>query len=425
KHRPNGSDPEESPGRWARFLASDWSDYTAAFLAGIAIYSKPPNVAVLGPLVLFYILKKRVFKPIVILLVCALSLGIFAGYNILETGHWNYQGGERKAFNGRRGFPLEKSHLTFDTAGGTAMSTEGYTEQHLLPVKCVFYNIYYYFTGRYTGITWYFFPAVLFLMIFFIRKKQLYQWLLLIAIFGEILIWIIMMPDNYAGGGGGLANRYFLSIYPFFFFLPGLKRSPKELAACWVMAALFISPILINPFFHSHYPATHAKKAPYTWLPLEMTLNNNWPINTNTWAFRQSVRTSREDNWLTFLDDNFHPRFRELNEDGFWTRGPHKADMVLKTYYPIREIVIRLLNNPRRSNEITVKVGGEKKKITLGDKQWGTLRFTPDPLVIESWHLVRISIKASKGAFPYLEEEDSEERRYLGVYFEMDIIPEE
>ena len=39
-------------------------------------------------------------------------------------------------------------------------------------------------------------------------------------------------------------------------------------------------------------------------------------------------------------------------------------------------------------------------------------------------HLYKLSIQAAKGSIPHYEEEDSDERRYLGVYFEIDIVPE-
>lgn len=424
KHRASiGGEPGDAT--WLRrFLLSDASDYAAAVLAGIAIFAKPPNVAVLGPIVLFYLLKKRFRKAALIVFFCLLAAGLFFGLNALHTGDWNYQGGERKAFYGKGGFPLEKPNLTFEKAKGNAMSTEGYADAHLLPFKAAVSNLFYSFFGRFTGVTWYFFPAVLFLILFLIRKKQLYQWLIFIAIFGEILIYIIMMPDNY-GGGACVGNRYFLSIYPFFFFLAPMKVDVKRIAACWIAASLFIAPILVNPFFHSHYPDTHAKKPPFTWLPPELTLHNNFPTNTNPWAFRQQVYTHSDKNWIHFLDDNFLPRFPELNEKGFWTRGSHRADMLLKTYYPVKEVRVRLMNNRRISNTITVRVGGRRQSVVLGQKQWGELIFFPKPWKMESWHLYRVKIKAAKGSLPYLEEEASMERRNLGVYFELELFPEE
>ncbi|NOR13121.1 MAG: hypothetical protein GQ545_07695 [Candidatus Aminicenantes bacterium] len=416
---------EEQKTKLVSFLLSDWSDYLAALVAGIAFFSKPPNIIIMGPIVLYALFKKKFVKAVLIILIFALTAGLFFGINYLATGDWNYQGGERKTFYGEGGYPLEKDHITFDTAKGGTMSSEGYTEKHLLPVKFVFYNLFYYFFGRFTGLTWYFFPAILALILFVMGAKRIYQWFLLIAIFGGIFIYIVLMPDNYAGGGGTMGNRYFLTIYPLFLFLPHLKMKPRHIALCWVMAAVFIAPILTNPLLHSHYPATHAKKAPFKWLPLEMTLVNNFPTNTNPSARRQPIGIKYS--WIHFLDDNFIPRQEEseLEKFGFWTRGSHTAEMILKTYYPIKSLTVHLLNNPRMRNDITVKVGREKKKITLGQNQRGILTFTSlKPFQIKAIHLYRIKIGASKGSIPYFEDEYSQEKRYLGVYFEFAIEPE-
>lgn len=425
KHQKQAADLGSPPSRGERFLLSSGSDYLAAFLAGIAVFAKPPSVALMGPIVLFYLLRKKFLKATSVVLIFVLTAGLFFGANHLITGDWNYQGGKRKSFYGDGGYPLEKPYLTFDLARGDLMTAEGYSEKHLLPAKFIFYNVLYFFLGRFTGIMWYFFPAVLCLALFFLRKKKLYQWLVFAALAGEILIWIVMMPDNYAGGGGALANRYFLSVYPLFFFLPDLKKKPWEIGLSWVWAAAFIAPILISPFFHSHYPATHAKKMPYKLLPLEMTLVNNYPTNTNPRAFRQEVGNPPDIGWLHFLDDNFLPRLPELNEKGFWTRGTGTAEMILKTYYPVKKLTFRILNSRRMNNKAWVRVGGRKESVSLGYKEWGTISFTdPRPFNIKSLYLYRITVKAQKDAIPNFEVEDSDERRHLGVYFEVDILRE-
>ena len=64
----------------------------------------------------------------------------------------------------------------------------------------------------------------LFLVLFFIGAGGgREQWLLFAALAVEILIYIVLMPTNYGGGGGSLANRYFLNIFPLFFFLPAAE----------------------------------------------------------------------------------------------------------------------------------------------------------------------------------------------------------
>jgi hypothetical protein len=426
KKNPASDDQEKPPGKLRSFLLSDGSDYLAGFLVGLAVFSKPPNIVLLGPLVLYPVFKKKFLESFFIIAAFIVASGLFWGANHLITGDWNYMGGERKSFYFT--YPFEKEDITFDSIQTVAMTSEGYVQKHLLPAKFIPYNLFYYFFGRFTGIAWYFFPALLFLILFFLEKKKLFQWLIFLALFAEIMIYVVLMPDNYAGGGGALANRYFLNIYPLFLFLPLPKRRMKDFAISWIAAAVFISPVLICSCFHSHYPSTHAKKFPFKSLPVEMTLLNNIPTNTTTWAFRQEMGTPPHIGWLHFLDDNFYRRQKEskVERKGFWTRGPYTTEAILKTYYPVERLDFHLLNNPRMRNEITVQLGREKKKLTLGTKQRGTLSFSPvKAFKIEALHLYRIKIGASKGSTPYFENEASDEKRFLGVFFEITIVPED
>ena len=96
--------------------------------------------------------------------------------------------------------------------------------------------------------------------------------------------------------------------------------------------------------------------------------------------------------------------------------------MILKTWFPIETLTFHLYNNPRMSNKITVKMGGEKKTITLARNQWGSLTLSPKRVFRMKYnHVYRITIKAEKGAIPYFEERDNLERRHLGVFFKLDI----
>jgi hypothetical protein len=420
------SDRAPRRSRWQAFLLSDASDYLAAVIAGIAAYAKPPNVAVFGPLLLWTILKKRPGKAAGLVLSFALGFGILFGANILLTGEWNYQGGERKSFYAKTpddGFPLERSDLTFDKAPGKPMTADDYLDRALYPAKFVPINLFYFFFGRFSGLTWYFFPAFLALILFFIGKKSLEGWLLLAAIFGEILIYVVLMPDNFGGGGGSLANRYFMGIYPLFLFLPRIKVLHKEIIAGWAAAALFIGPILISPVLAGHSPAAHAKRFPYTLLPVELTLINDLPTNTNPSAFRQEWGKPEtfKDRFLYFLNDNYNPKHAE--EDGWWTLGDRKLDLVLRTWFPVKEIVFHVLNNPRLENEITIWVNGKKKSISLGSRQKGEIRFpVGDGFQVRISHMYRVKIQAAKGSTPYFEDAQSDEKRWLGVFFTPEII---
>ena len=132
--------------------------------------------------------------------------------------------------------------------------------------------MFYYVFGRFMGMAWYFFPALLLLILFVLGKKSLDRWLILAALAGEILIYVVMMPDNFGGGGGSLANRYFLCIYPFFLFLArpaGSSAARSRLA--WAVAAVLIGPILVTPSSPPPIPSMHAKRFPFTLFPVEKT----------------------------------------------------------------------------------------------------------------------------------------------------------
>ncbi|UCC40925.1 MAG: hypothetical protein JSV96_05685, partial [Candidatus Aminicenantes bacterium] len=166
-------------GKLQGFLQSDWTDYLACFLVGIAVFSKPPNIVLMGPLVLYVLFKKRFLKAFLMILIFLLISSLFWGTNYLVTGEWNYQGGERKTFYFE--YPFAKEHLTFDSLGHE-MTSEGYGGKHLLPPRVFIYNLFYFFWGRFTGVMWYFFPAFLFLILFFFGKKRFYQWLIFAAL---------------------------------------------------------------------------------------------------------------------------------------------------------------------------------------------------------------------------------------------------
>jgi hypothetical protein len=409
-------------GSWlSSFLNSAGSDYLAAFLVGLATFSKPPNIILMLPLVLYALFQKRFLRAVLMVLLFCLSLSLFFGTNYLLTSDWNYQGGERKSFVGN--FPLERDNVTFDSVGFT-MTSENYFSRFLLPPKFILFNIFYYFFGRFTGMVWYFFPAFLAFVLFFRSRRRAYDWLAFAAICGGILIYIVLMPDNYGGGGGSLANRYFLNIYPLFLFLPAGEKSRGQIFLIWAVGAIFISQILFSPFRSSAQPAMHAKKFPFKALPLEMTQVNNFPTNTNPRAYRISIWPEKpppQREFLHFLDDNFYPR---LEPNGIWTKGTGTCEMVLKTYYPLKNIVFHLLNNPRAKNEISVRVDGQINRITLRSQQKGTLNFpVGNGFQIEGSHLYHIKIRAAKGSIPYFENQASQERRYLGVFFEMELIP--
>ncbi len=338
--------------------------------------------------------------------------------NYLLTSDWNFMGGERKTFY--FGFPFQKEGMTFDTTG-SPMTSEGYFARMLIPVKFIAYNVFYYFFGRFTGLVWYFFPALLFLVLFFLGRRSRERWLLFAALTAEILAYVVLMPTNYGGGGGSLANRYFMNIFPLCFFLPGPRLGKRPLALAWVFASVFIAQILVTPYQSSGSPATHAKRFPIKYLPLEMTLYNEFPTNTNPSGFRVPFGTEPVTGVAYFLDDNFHKR---AEPGGTWTLGDKTLEMVVKTKVPVSRILVRLTNNPRLDNRARVTVDGKTRKVRLQPLEKAVLEFDVGRgFKIEDNYLHRLKIGASKGSLPYFEQEASTDRRYLGVFFELEFAP--
>ena len=408
----------EAPGRFRRFLLSDGSDYLAAFLAGIATFSKPPNAVLMAPIFLAAVLGKKYRKAVLIAAFFLASAVVLFGMNYLLTSDWNFMGGERKTFY--FGFPFQKEGMTFDTTG-SPMTSEGYFDRMLIPVKFIAYNLFYYFFGRFTGLAWYFFPALLFLVLFFLGRRRREQWLVFAALAAEILAYVVLMPTNYGGGGGSLGNRYFMNIFPLFFFLPAPKLGRRPLTLAWLMASVFVAQILVTPIQSSANPATHAKRFPIKFLPLEMTLYNEFPTNTNPNGFRVKFGKEPTPAVAYFLNDNFHKRAEPA---GTWTLGDRTLEMVVKTYVPVSRIVVRLTNSPRRDNRVRVTVDGKTRKVVLQPLETTVLEFDVGKgFQIEDNYLHRLKIGAAKGSLPWLEQEDSAERRWLGVFFELEFVP--
>jgi len=99
KEGPPGT-AERDPQGW---LEHGWTDYAAAALYGIAIFSKPPNLLLILPLLLWLLWNRRLVRA---LGCAAVAAGVIIGmFSITQAsiGDWNYQGGDRKQFNAPTG----------------------------------------------------------------------------------------------------------------------------------------------------------------------------------------------------------------------------------------------------------------------------------------------------------------------------------
>jgi len=161
-----------------------------------------------------------------------------------------------------------------------------------------FRNILYFFIGRFTGIIWYAFPAVICAGIYLLNRRYISKEekiagdSILIATFLLAVILIVARPLNYFGGRGFICNRYFF-ILPALLYLPTIKmiKNPKKILLMFLPGLIVSSQIIINEFYFDKLPMGHwANKQVYArgvhtctfplrYAPLEITSLESLAIN--------------------------------------------------------------------------------------------------------------------------------------------------
>jgi hypothetical protein len=431
----------DAPGRSrparVRWLLSPRSDVIAAVLLAIATFSKPTHVMLIGPLLVSAILRKQWIRSLKIGVTFGLVTASLFAVNIAVTGEWNYQGGDRKTFYAREGsgFPFQAEDKTFDTVGlgnrsGGGLLLDVLTSRDAL-VEDFRRNLAYFFIGRHTGFAIYFFPGMMAILLFLAatRDRAMWQWLTLAAGLGSAVVLLLYMPFTYSGGGGPVGNRYFLGTYALFLFLvPPLQTAVGGLVAM-AISALFVAPILSNPFFAATHPADHSKTGLFRWLPIELTLVNDLPINVNPTRIKQPLGGTPPVS-AYFIDDNIYNR----EGDAFWVKGQSTADILLRA--PI-DIELKEQVAPRRSlrieslevhletgplpNRVTVSSGAETRVLDMpaSSQQSFSLAMPPgvpyryDPQYPTNY-VYTVTISSTSGFVPMFEN-GANDSRFLGV----------
>ncbi len=411
----------EDPPRW---LAGMRSDLLAAAMWGAVTYSKPSNLFLIVPLLTLLMLRRQWKRTLVTGIVFSLFLGGLFLVQLGVTGDMNYQGGERKTFSGR--YPYQRPDLNFENTGLSMATNVVYTHQ---PWDIILRDLYLYHIGRFSGMAVYFFPAVVAVFAFlFSRSRQTFQWLVLgVATFGCVL-WIVWTPTNYFGGGGTLGNRYFMNLFPLYFFLvPALKKRPWLcVLMCWGVASVFVSAILAGPFTAARRPGAHATTSAFKWLPPELSTINHLPTNSDPRKFRQRF----DDGYLGyFLDNNTYGKERRSPGGlGFHVKGGAEAEVVVRTRFELSGLVVRVTNVTPKPNRIRVCAPGgcETRVIEPGHKDIIELpagRAFPYEDFGHRSYCYLVSIRTAHGYIPMLERRGETDRRYLGAFVHIEPDP--
>jgi len=418
------------------FLGSAASDYLAAALVGVLTFSKPPHAILMAPIGTLLVLRGQWRRALVTGVVCAAVAGGLFLANAAITGEFNYQGGDRKTFYGRDGFPFANERETFENIG-PVRGRESIMVGHVLVnphTGTVFVsNVVYFLVGRFCGLLPYFFPGVLSAVLFLSRKREPWQWLTAATVVAAALVLIVLTPFTYSGGGGPVGNRYFLSFYPLFLFLTPPLAGMGAAAAALGVGALFTAKILLNPFYASFHPGEHAKAGPLRWLPIELTLLNDLPMAADPDRMKRPLGGSPPV-LAYFADDNaFNPE-----GDTFWVRGKSRADVILRA--PVVEIgegrfvskaIVKLtveVENGADPATVTISTGAETRTLQMKSAEKARvdlavtngLPYTRDENPTS--YLYPVSIRAGAGFVPFLDAPPSSDSRFLGA--RVRLVPE-
>jgi hypothetical protein len=403
--------------RRLRWLLTGRSDLAAALLLGVATFSKPWSALLFVPVALHLLWRRRLLLTIAASAVfLAAAAGLFA-INIAITGEWNYQGGDRNTYYWE--FPFQTPSSGFDVGQEKARDdalTEVIFNRSVFWTNLV-HNLKWFFVGRNAGLVPYFFPAVFALAAFLAgRRRPAWQYFALAGALGQIVVLVLAVPYTWNGGGGSVGNRYFMGAYgAFLFLLPPLTRVPVALVP-WIVGGLFTAPLVLNPFVTSFKPGDHAKSGPFRWLPVELTLVYDWPINNEgerrvrIW-FGDDPKGSSPGFQIYFLDDN---TFVE-GDKSFWVKGESRAEFVIKTDRPMRRLLLNVTAGPEPVR-VSAGLSGRSQEATLSPGESQQIAFTMGEgfPYQGTWPVWTASISASSGFVPIFHG-DARDTRFLGV----------
>lgn len=422
--------PVNSAGRFEGFLRSSRSDYAAAVLLGIATFSKPTHIILIGP-VLALPLLRRDFRRVLAAGACfAVVVAALFSFNAVVTGDFSYQGGLRKTFYSRTGFPFANTWETFDNSG-QSMTTDAVPFDilfHRDTATVLFWNLGYFVFGRYGGLLPYFFPGLLAVALFLASRleRRPWQWLVVAALAAGAVGLISYMPYTFSGGGAPIGNRYYLSYYPLFFFLLPALRGIRPVMAALAVGALFTAKLVCNPFYTSSNPGEHAKAGPLRLLPIELTLLNDLAVSADPERSRRPLGGTPPVA-AYFVDDGAYPP-----EGGsFWLRGRSRADVVLRAPtipnpdglpVPLRVRSWSFeVTNGAVQNRISLRSGRRRTSFELAPGEVRVVELGAGagvpykPARFPTNHVYSVSLSTSAGFVPFLEDVKSSDSRYLGA----------
>jgi hypothetical protein len=414
---------EVAPPGGSGFLRGKGSDLAAAVLLGAVTYSKPTHVFLIGPLVLWAWWRRRLLDGVVIAAVFAVATAALYSATALNSGEFNYQGGDRKSFYGR--FPFDGSVPDAWNGRGIEMSTNDSDAGNVLTdfTNRLTLNVKYFLVGRHFGFVPYFFPGVVAVLLWIVSAERARPWrvFIFLAVATSAFALLVFAPFTWSGGGGPPGNRYFMSVYAAIFYLtPPLTSALPPLLA-WVGGAMFTAKMLVNPFVAAKFPNQTTERGFARKLPVELTMANDLPI------MLEGVRAHAwlSDVLLYFLDEHaYSPETIDAEgHQGVWIAADGRADILVRSEWPIDRLTMTA--EARTPAIFTVSMGGPEVRVSLEPRKPKTFDVSAVGVRDLRSHAYLLSAQSIGGFTPHLLDPSTDDNRNLGVLIRFVAVPKQ
>lgn len=216
-------------------------------------------------------------------------------------------------------------------------------------------NLGYFLWGRHTGFLLYLPFGVLCVLLFALEaSKDPERWLLLGALAGLALYFLVFVPVNWQGGGGFIGNRYYVGVYPAFLFLVRRIRPAALLVPATGAAGLFLGPLLLSPFGAAVPEPTlqaHVRNYPFRLFPLELSLKNVPGYH----------RIRLDGGRMLARRDQITPRGESL-----WLRGSDRVEVWLELAQPLDRHAF-LVESFAPGNVVQLEMGSADETVTFSE----------------------------------------------------------
>jgi hypothetical protein len=330
----------------------------------------------------------------------ALLIGAAVGVNLAVRGTWTSYGGERLGFYSYTGFPdvelpADAWEAELARRGGNGSWVEPAKLHYPIVPKLWAWDGLYALVGRDVGVLPYFLPVLLGIVGWLPGRSDRRRWPLLAAAALGAFAFIVVRPFNFYGGGGALANRYFLPLYPAFWFLVARPLRPAWVLATAVLAAPFLWPLWTAPCAFPlaaggelRYVSTTARRL----LPYETTLDHLKPTGGEDLAYGAL--------WIK-------PLANPLRDDDGWLQAaePGAVELLVGSPHPLTALRLDLpasspgpvdveggrLGSPEALPDGPTTFGLDRLRLTARHQMWWS---------VDDWDLYQIRLDFPAAAGP-------------------------